>query len=122
MTSNPLSRRRETVDASHSGRDARPGEIVSIFDSKNDRTITFTRTNRSYPEDLCDAYNDNISSDAYARGLRWMVAHDGSLFLGFPQEFSTKLTRDLADARERDRQIWLRNYRARQNQREMVGA
>lgn len=117
MTSkNPLSA--GNVTSGTTTREARPGDIVTIYDSKNERSLTFTRTTRPYVEDLVECYNNHMEPDAERRGLRWMVSHTGAAFLGYPEQFSVRLTREMGIERERERREWVRAYKARQRAQE----
>jgi len=77
--SNPL--RRDGPTMMSTGRDARPGETVTIL-VKDDKgkeiaePIVFIRTNRAYPYDLADAYNARRRSP---QSPYWYVDHSGNI-------------------------------------------
>jgi hypothetical protein len=87
--------------------------IINVRD-KSDviiRQVTLTRTARPYVYDLCDAYNDGLSAEREARGIRWQVTQAGELKLGFPEEFTNHNTHAMKDRAERKRQDWLHRHR-----------
>lgn len=63
-------------------REPQPGETITIpiktMDGKDiGRTLVFTRTNRPYVDDLCDAYNANRTR----RDVEWFVNTNGEIKL-----------------------------------------
>jgi len=83
-SSNPL--RRDGPVMVNTGRGARPGEIVTILvrDEKGREIaepIVFTRTDREYAHDLCDAYNARRPSE---HAPFWYVDHAGNIKPGEP--------------------------------------
>lgn len=90
----------------------RPGDVRIIHaKDKNGniiKTYTLRRTERPYVEDLCDAYNEGLGHD----GPRWFVAENGELRMGFPQEFSVALTKELERKAEGERRRWVSRQQA----------
>jgi|GEM_PF-5874506 len=90
----------------------KPGDVRTIHDPKSDRRWSLLRTDRDYAHDIATAYNaEKRHADA-----EWFVRPNGELAFGFPQEFTNKLTLDQAKKRERERQIWLANYRRKKRE------
>lgn len=94
----------------------RPGDTKTYTAKDKDtgaitKTIVLHRTTRDYVYDLCDAYNEVLSPGDAERGCRWEVAPNGELKFGFPRHVTDKLTRDRAEAAERERQQY--NHRQR---------
>jgi stalled ribosome rescue protein Dom34 len=85
-----------------------PGETRTI--SVPGKTLVINRTNRTYAEDLCDAYNEARTPEARARGLSYHV-ENGSVAIGFSQEWSVEHTKQMERRTERERQDF--NHRQR---------
>ena len=80
MTNNPI--RSGTASVSMGRSEPRPGETITIsiktMDGKDTgRSLVFTRTDRPYVEDLCDAYNANRTR----KDMEWYVTASGELKL-----------------------------------------
>lgn len=84
-----------------------PGESRTVS-TKDGKIVFIHRTDRPYVEDLCDAYNDAMAEDARQRGLRWQIAHNGELRLGFPDEVTRANTKRIERDRETERSRFIR--------------
>lgn len=84
----------------------KPGESTAFAGGA--KTVTLTRMDRPYAEDLVDGYNTSMSENGRKHGLFWRVTAAGELKLDFADEASREFRRQQAARLESERAKFIR--------------